>query len=104
VPAAGILKAQISVAGGDKPRWRGDGKEIYYLAPDGKLMAVPVSSSATTFTPGVPVPLFQAPRAAGYEPYDVAPDGRFLFTATAETPSRLSPITVVLNWWGMLNK
>jgi serine/threonine protein kinase/Tol biopolymer transport system component len=100
VPAAGILKVQLSVAGGDKPRWRRDGREIYYIAPDGKMMAVPVSSTATTFSPGVPVPLFQVPRTIGYAPYDVAPDGRFLFAGAAEeTPNRTSPISVVLNWW-----
>jgi Tol biopolymer transport system component len=103
VPAAGILKVQISVAGGDKPHWRRDGKEIYYIAPDGKMMAVPVSSTATTFSPGVPVPLFETPRMVGYVPYDVAPNGRFLFTA-AEDTNRISSITVVLNWWSMLKK
>jgi eukaryotic-like serine/threonine-protein kinase len=105
IPAAGILKVQISTAGGDKPHWRRDGKEIYYLAPDGKMMAVPVTSTATTFKPGVAVPLFQAPRLVGYMPYDVSPDDRFLFAAAAEeTPNRISPITVVLNWWSMLKK
>jgi Tol biopolymer transport system component len=105
VPAAGILKVQISVSGGDKPRWRHDGKEIYYLAPDGKVMAVPVTSTPTTFQPGVAVALFQGPRLIGYEPYDVSPDGRFLFTTSAEeTPNPTSPITVVLNWWGVLRK
>jgi Tol biopolymer transport system component len=105
VPAAGILKVQISTAGGDKPHWRRDGKELYYLAPDGKMMAVPVTSTATTFQPGAAVALFQAPRMMGYAPYDVSPDGRFLFAVAAEeTPNRSAPINVVLNWWGMLKK
>jgi hypothetical protein len=50
VPAAGIGKWQISKAGGDKRRWRRDGKELYYIAPDGKMMAVPVKSTIVQFT------------------------------------------------------
>ena len=44
VPAAAVGKWQISTAGGDKPRWRRDGKELYYIAPDRKMMAVPVKT------------------------------------------------------------
>ena len=43
VPAAAVGKWQISTAGGDRPRWRRDGRELYYIALDGKLMAVPVA-------------------------------------------------------------
>jgi eukaryotic-like serine/threonine-protein kinase len=95
VPAAGIGKWQISTAGGDKPRWRRDGKELYYLALDGRRKAVPVRSTATTFEPGVAVPLFET-RTRGYTPYDVAADGRFLINMVDTTSS--APITVVLNW------
>ena len=74
VPAAGVGKWQISTAGGDKPRWRHDGKEIYYIAPDGKMIAVPVTATATSFQPGVAIPLFQT-HTRGYVPYDVAAEG-----------------------------
>jgi Tol biopolymer transport system component len=104
VPAAGITKRQISTAGGAKPRWRRDGKEMYYIASDGKMMAVPVKSTATTFEVGVAVPLF-ATRTRGYTPYDVAPDGRFLInTATDAATANSAPITVVLNWAAGLKK
>jgi Tol biopolymer transport system component len=101
VPAAGVGKWQISTAGGEKPRWRRDGQELYYLAPDGRLMAVPVRSTATTFEPGVAVPLFET-RMRGYAPYDVAADGRFLMN-TVDTTSSAS-ITLILNWTSALKK
>jgi serine/threonine protein kinase len=105
VPCAGIGKWQISPAGGDKPRWSRDGKQIFYIAPDGKMMSVPINATATTFQPGVAVPLFQAPRLRGYDPYDVSPDGRFLFNALVDRSAASdAPITVVLNWWGMLKR
>jgi hypothetical protein len=106
VPAAGIGKWQMSTAGGDKPRWRRDGKELYYLAPDGKMMAVPVKSTATTFELGAAIPLFETHLSGMvFAPYDVAPDGRFLInTAMEEAAVNGSPITVVLNWATGLKK
>ena len=75
----------ISTAGGDQPKWRRDGKELFYLALDGKLMAVPIKLGTTTIDPGVPVPLFQTRiEGAGgaadiFHQYDVSADGqRFL--------------------------
>ena len=58
-------KWPISVNGGYEPRWRADGRELYYLADDRKLMAVPVSSGAVPF--GVPRPLFQTAGACRRE-------------------------------------
>jgi hypothetical protein len=101
VPAAGVGKWQISSAGGAKPRWRRDGKELYYIASNGKMMAVPVKSTSTTFEPGVAIPLFDT-HTIGYVPYDVAPDGRFLINTVME--SATSTITVVLNWTAGLKK
>jgi Tol biopolymer transport system component/predicted Ser/Thr protein kinase len=104
VPAAGVGKWQISTAGGDKPRWRRDGKELYYIAPDGKMMAVPIKSTATTFEPGIAIPLFET-HVTGFMPYDVAPDGRFLINTVMENAAaNTSPITVVLNWTAGLKK
>jgi Tol biopolymer transport system component len=103
VPAKGAGKWLIS-AGGDKPRWRRDGKELYYLALDGKMMAVPIKTTSV-FEPGLPVALFTTPRTYGWAPYDVSPDGRFLVnTLSATAASNASPVTVVLNWQAGLNK
>jgi dipeptidyl aminopeptidase/acylaminoacyl peptidase len=93
----------ISTTGGVYPRWSPDGKEVYYIAPDAKLMAVPISATATMFEAGTPTTLFQTRRVGGgrnvtgrSHQYDVAPDGRFLINveATSGTP----PITLLLNW------
>jgi eukaryotic-like serine/threonine-protein kinase len=94
-----IGKWQVSPNGGNFPVWRRDGRELFYRAPDGTMMAVPVAASGQ-FSPGTPVPLFQ-PRAAlgglGHGTfYDVAPDGRFLINIFVERTS--PPATVVLNW------
>jgi eukaryotic-like serine/threonine-protein kinase len=93
----------ISTAGGTEPRWRGDGKELYYLAPDNTLMAVEISANPA-FSAGVPKALFQPPRFPSFvseNHWDVTRDGkRFLFAAQ----STQAPFTVVLNWQAGLKK
>ena len=62
-------------------------------------MAVPVKSAPGMFEPGVAVPLFELPLLAGFFPYDVAPDGRFLVNAVTDLASAMAPpLTIVLNW------
>jgi Tol biopolymer transport system component/predicted Ser/Thr protein kinase len=93
----------ISDHGGSSPRWRGDGKELYYIAQDGKLMAVPLAGGHG-FKAGVPKVLFQAPQGANVGTrWAPAPDGkRFLFLAPqAAEESRFS---VILNWQAGLKK
>jgi eukaryotic-like serine/threonine-protein kinase len=101
---AGAGKFQISMSGGVQPRWRRDGKELFYLSLERKLMAVEVKT-VPTFEYGVPKELFQTPvfRAEGFPlvfAYDVAPDGnRFLVLGAADSGgANSSPVTVVLNW------
>jgi len=94
----------ISIGGGSEPRWRSDGKELYYLAPDRKVMALEVTTNSK-FMAGVPKALFPAPlRTATFTySWDVTPDGkRFLFPTPAE--QREAPFTVVLNWQAALKK
>ena len=94
------VKRQISTAGGVSPRWRRDGKELFYLAVDKRLMAVPVQIGAT-FEAGTPAALFQVEVPAafdGYDQYDVTSDGqRFLINTTVAEANRL-PLTTVVNW------
>jgi eukaryotic-like serine/threonine-protein kinase len=106
---AGNGKWQVSTSGGVQPRWRRDGKELFYLALDRKLMAVPVRG-ASTFEFGAGVPLFEARMELGttvvtgwMQQYDVAPDGQ-RFLLDLEPDSSASPINVVLNWAGGLKK
>ncbi len=102
-PSAGG-KWLISTAGGRNPRWRGDGKELYYLAQDGKLMAVEIATSPA-FQAGVPKPLFQTPVfTIDLSSWDLTPDGkRFLFL-TPSVQTAQAPFTVVLNWPSVLKK
>ena len=101
-PAASVGQWTISVTGGDKPRWSRDGKELFYIATDGKLMAVPIKGGPT-FEPGVPIPLFNT-RVTGFMPFDVAPDGRFLINTLPPDATSRSSITVVVNWFASLDK
>ncbi|HEU4694558.1 MAG TPA: protein kinase, partial [Vicinamibacterales bacterium] len=93
---------QISTAGGIHPRWRADGKELYYINPAGALMAVPIAVTATTLVPGNPVQLFQTRIAFGGTDvsngvqYDVSEDGRFLINTLLEDEA--GPITLLQNW------
>src|SRR5437879_6973968 len=80
----GSGKWQISISGGVQPRWRRDGKELFYVAPDGKLIAVAVKAGIN-FEAGAPEALFQTrifglgPSALYSQQYDVTGDGqRFL--------------------------
>jgi dipeptidyl aminopeptidase/acylaminoacyl peptidase len=92
-------ESQVSTGGGASPRWRADGKELYYIAPDLKLMAVAVMAQGAAFTPGIPAALFQThiTPATNRQQYDIARDGRFLInTDLADTSTE--PIHLLLNW------
>jgi serine/threonine-protein kinase len=77
------LRLPVSVGGGEAPLWSRDGKEIFYLSPDNRMMAVRFTAAATP-TVAAPVALFAVPpellavETAFYTPWDVAADGRFL--------------------------
>jgi eukaryotic-like serine/threonine-protein kinase len=105
---------QLSTTGGKQPRWRPDGKELFYVAPDARLMAVPIAAGADnqTLEAGAPVPLFSTRLASGANvpggvmsrpQYAVASDGRFLMNVAVEG-AIAPPITVVLNWDAALKK
>jgi eukaryotic-like serine/threonine-protein kinase len=115
-PPNGGSKTLISRDGGSQPRWRRDGKELFYLAPDGKLMAADVTDGPI-FKASVPRALFQVPVAEiGHTDvndelgkgslqvlgWDVAPDGkRFLIDTATKSPES---VTVLLNWTAELKK
>ena len=97
---------RVSSAGGVEPVWRRDGRELFYVAPDKMLMAVPVPGKET-LEPGRPRPLF---RSCGYSfaqplsrTYDLAPDGRFLLNCLVEETAS-APVTVVVNWQAALKR
>jgi len=99
-------KILISTHGGAQVRWREDGRELFYIALDGKLMAVPIDLSANgqSLTPGIPVVLFSTrvghvigPGASGPE-YVVSADGQRFLMSTLARADRSGPIRVIVNW------
>ncbi|HXD17652.1 MAG TPA: protein kinase [Vicinamibacterales bacterium] len=100
-------KWPISTSGGDFPRWRGDGRELFYLASGtSALMAVPITASDASLEIGTPRRLFEVPlRTNSYKGYgtgyvyDVFPDGqRFLIDVAVDERSAPPPIRVITNW------
>jgi eukaryotic-like serine/threonine-protein kinase len=93
----------ISTDGGDQVRWRPDGKELFYVARDGRLMAVPVrlGSNGETAEVGTPVPLFQTRvrgMPTGQTQYVVSSNGQRFLMNTLIDDIVTSPITMILNW------
>jgi Tol biopolymer transport system component len=98
-------KRQISTGGGSYPRWRHDGAEIFYFAPDRKLMAAAVSGKGESFEVGAVKPLFETRAVLGFRYfYDVSADGQRFLINTAPEQAASAPITVVLNWTAGLKR
>jgi Tol biopolymer transport system component/predicted Ser/Thr protein kinase len=91
-------KRQVSSAGGMQPRWRRDGRELFYLSVDGTLMAVPMTASPAPAA-GMPVALFRSALSPSpnVPQYDVTADGSRFFVLEPSKPGG-EPITFVLNW------
>ena len=106
VPLSGA-KYQISSSGGTEPQWRRDGKELYYVSAEQKLMAVAVKLGATVEA-GTPQPLFPVfpTGTPGTRVYASVGDGqRFLVNVPAGGGAgAVQPITVVTNWQAGLKK
>ncbi len=96
----------VSTGGGSKPRWSRDGKEIFYISPDGTLMTVPVKM-AGDFTAGKPEKLFRLPGAGqnfSRIPYAVSNDGRRFLIAVPEGGQAEGRVVVIANWMESLPK
>jgi eukaryotic-like serine/threonine-protein kinase len=103
------MQVKVSQEGGTQPRWRRDGKELFYFSLDGKLMAVEVTAARPVLQVGIPKPLFQAPAfnpndAAYAFRWDVAADGKRFLIGAREATAAAEPVTVVLNWTAGLKK
>ena len=98
-------KWQISASGGIQPMWSHNGKELFYLDPDGKLMSVSVETTSASFQAGIPKLLFQTQLSGEYpgrNMYVVSPDAqRFLMLVDASQGTQ-APITVMVNWPALL--
>jgi Tol biopolymer transport system component len=105
----GPARFQVSSGGGGQPRWRRDGKELFYLTPEGKMMAIAVRASVDSFEYESPKALFEARALAGASgsgpqgySYDVTRDGqRFLAIEHGDTEE---PLSLVTNWQARLKK
>ncbi len=96
-----VGKWQVSRGGGVEPRWRADGKEIFYIAPGGMLTAVSVSTLGS-FATGTPTALFQFHGRAVISStdvfsYDVSKDGKRFLVNRYVKPERIEPLTIVLH-------
>jgi eukaryotic-like serine/threonine-protein kinase len=101
-------KWQVSSSGGQEPRWRQDGKELFYLSADGKMMAVAVKTGAS-FEAGSPAALFQTHRrqpvsSQDHFSYDVSGDGQRFLIATKVDEANAAPLSVLLNWASEMEK
>ena len=99
-------KWQVSNTGGDQPRWRADGKELFYLSNDSKIVAVPVKTGSN-FDAGTPAVLFQAnPRemfaTSELFSFDVSNDGQ-KFLINTQLKTEMTPMSLLLNWSAKLN-
>ena len=96
-------KTRISMSGGEYPQWSRDGRELFYVAPGNKLMAVNLKLGPDSVEPSAPRELFVLPalEITTVSPYDAAPDGqRFLVRTTAQQGSQ--PLAVIVNWPALL--
>ncbi len=94
-------KWQISTAGGDYPVWSRDGRELYFIGPDLKLMAVDVKGAGNKFEASVPKALFEVPQSGQF---DVSKDGRLLIQVPQDQSGPNVPLTLVINWQAALKK
>jgi len=102
-------KLQVSIAGGVSPRWRHDGKELYYLAPDKMLMAVELKETGGSPQVATTRPLFEMFQtmyltAAGVNQYDVTRDGSQFVADSVITDETSAPLNLVFNWATELKK
>jgi serine/threonine protein kinase len=108
VPAS---RLQVSTAGGQSPRWRRDGKKLFFVSDDRHIMAVDVSARGGSLVLGEPravAALTVNDASSGlssFGPIEVAPDGkRLLVTMTESSSNSVQPATLVINWPAELNK
>jgi len=100
-------KWQVSTAGGNWPRWRKDGREIFYIAPDNRLMVATVDGRGAAFDVAAVRPLFAMRLVRNQRfMYDVSGDGqRFLVNTPQEESSPVqAPITLLVNWPAIIRR
>jgi Tol biopolymer transport system component len=94
----GADRTQLSNAGGSFPTWRGDGREVFYLGRENKLMAVALDERGAELDAAAPHPLFDVRPAGPRSFFDVLPDGQRFLINTPRGESLSSSITLLQNW------
>jgi len=96
-----VARWQVSSGGGSEPRWRRDGKELFYLSSTGQMMSVGVRTAGAAFQTAPPVPLFDSrlelAEVGGWR-YDVSPDGQRFIVAQLVEDVAGAPMNLVVNW------
>jgi Tol biopolymer transport system component len=108
----GPAKWKISISGGQHPRWRSDGKELFYLSPELKLMSVAIKAvpgRSPVFEAAAPQVLFEShavavPAGFNMFNYAVAADGKRFLVSTSGREAADAPVTVVTNWQAAVKK
>jgi len=104
---AKTTKFQVSTAGGSEARWRRDGRELFYIGGDGRLMSVSVDAGRDLKL-GVPKALFQTSLlnlpVPAQRRFDVGPDGQRFIMSIPLPGSTVPPVTVSVNWASMLKQ
>jgi Tol biopolymer transport system component len=94
---------QVSTAGGGFPAWRRDGKELFFLSLDSRMMAVPVEADAK-FHAGAPVALFPVHISSGGTNYDVSADGQRFLVRSPVSDVASPPLDLFVHWPALLPK
>jgi eukaryotic-like serine/threonine-protein kinase len=101
----GGAKWQVSTSGGTSAKWRGDGKELFFLDPTDKVVGVDVNASGNAVRLGTPHDLFQTVGIQReYGPFDVSADGKRFLLNSGNLKEGSDPFTLVLNWPAELKK
>jgi Tol biopolymer transport system component len=88
-------KWQVSISGGTNPRWRRDGRELFYAGPEKRLMSVNVAAAGPVLQFSTPFALFSM---VLHGSYDVTPDGQRFIVSSQRENTRVAPIEIVANW------
>jgi len=95
-------KLLVSPSGGSRPKWRGDGKEIFYLSATGELMAAKVKQNGPTLEIDTPMRLFKTRTESFLPSFDVSADGQRFLVVSSSAQKQPSPITIAINWDALL--
>jgi Tol biopolymer transport system component/DNA-binding winged helix-turn-helix (wHTH) protein len=96
-------KRRVSSGGGSIGRWSPDGRELFYLAADGHVMAVPIRTTRALEI-GVPVPLFAMQGRWPWRDFDVSPDGTRFLAVVPQTMANEQAVTAVMNWTAQVRR